>query len=257
MTKRQGIQVTMPFDLAELVGLDDHEIPVYPDNQYWLVAMRDRESSHPEVKKPVEKIMGSLSPLKNEEQWGLVLPRKCCIYVGENQLIKKQASARDKAVARYFRLIQKIAKKLKLPQEKVQKMVARTFENVEKLDPWLEEITAATEELQATDISVATVTVLIQQRLCKTWSQFDTLALPDSLFQCFLDYANNESDGWKALAVDMEVEEDEEKDEVIDAEIDSAETEEVEIESDTENQTVEGNAERKRIAASQEKESKS
>ncbi len=128
-------------------------------------------------------------------------------------------------------------------------MVARTFEHVEKLDPWLEEITAATEQLQATDIGVATVTVLIQQRLMKGWTEFDTLALPEALFNLFLSYGDNEKLAWKKNEV-------EEEDEVIDAEIDSAETEEVEIELDTENEAFEGNEDVKQIAASQEKENK-
>ena len=249
MTKAEALATTLPFNLADLVALEDHQIPVYPDNQHWLVAMRDLKSSHPEDNKPVQKLMNCLVDL-GDERWGIKLPKKCCIFVAENQLIKKQASARDKAVASYFRLIQKIAKKLKLSQQKVQKMVARTFEHVEKLDPWLEEITAATEQLQATDIGVATVTVLIQQRLMKGWTEFDTLALPEALFNLFLTYGDNEKLAWKKNEV-------EEEDEVIDAEIDSAETEEVEIESDTENEAVEGNEDVKQIAASQEPESKS
>jgi hypothetical protein len=101
-------------------------------------------------------------------------------------------------------LIQKIAKALKKPQQEVAQLVARSFENLDILDAWLEEITSATSQLQATDTDVATVTVMIQQRLNKHWTEFDTLALPEALFNTFLDYVQGEETAWKEPEVEAE-----------------------------------------------------
>jgi hypothetical protein len=190
-----------PFALADLIELENHHISVYPENQHWLVAMRDRASAHPEDTNSAGKLMNSLVELGNDN-WGFSLPKKCCLFVAERQAIKNQSAARDKAVASYFRLIQKIAKELKKPQQVVAQLVARSFEHLDVLDPWLEEITAATSQLQATDTQVATVTVMVQYRLNKHWTEFDTLALPESLFNIFLDYVEGEETAWKQPEVD-------------------------------------------------------
>jgi hypothetical protein len=196
--------VKPPFSLADLTELENHQIPVYPVNQHWLAAMRDRASAHPEDTTPAEKLMNSLVEVSSGN-WGFSLPKKCCLFVAERQAIKAQAAARDKAVASYFRLVQKIAKAIKKPQQEVAQLVSRSFENLDVLDPWLEEITAATSQLQATDTDVATITVMIQQRLNKHWTEFDTLALPEALFSTFLDYVQGEENAWKEIEVAEEV----------------------------------------------------
>jgi hypothetical protein len=196
--------VKPPFSLADLTELENHQIPVYPVNQHWLAAMRDRVSAHPEDTTPAGKLMNSLVEL-SPGNWGFSLPKKCCLFVAERQAIKSQTAARDKAVASYFRLIQKIAKALKKPQQEVAQLVARSFEHLDVLDPWLEEITAATSQLQATDTDVATVTVMVQQRLNKHWTEFDTLSLPEALFNTFLDYVQGEETAWKQPEVEEDL----------------------------------------------------
>ena len=198
---KNSIAPTLPFSLAELNLKEDHQIPVYPANQHWLAAMRDQKSQHPEDSTPVEKLMNCLVLIEDHEDkkqqvWGLKLAKKDCVFVAERKEIERQAAAKNKAITRFYRLIQKIAKSLKMSVPKVQDMVRDMYKHVEVLDPWLEQITDALTELNVTDITVATATVMIQQRLNRVWTQYDTLALPEPLFNQILDYYNNEERAW-------------------------------------------------------------
>lgn len=208
--------MSFPFSLADLKVKEDHQIPVYPANQHWLAAMRDQKSQHPEDSIPVEKLMKCLVMLEDnkdpkQQVWGLKLAKRDCIFVAERKEIERLAAAKNKAITRFYRLVQEIAKKTKKPIPQIQKMMGNMYEHLETLDPWLEQITDALTELNVTDVSVATVTVVIQQRLTRTWTQYDTLALPESLFNKFYSYSRNEEAAWKT-----EVKEEEEESDLLD-----------------------------------------
>ncbi|MGL5944246.1 MAG: hypothetical protein ACRC2S_28525 [Waterburya sp.] len=232
---------SLPFTLDDLIAKEDYKLPIYPDNQHWLAAMKEKKSQHPEDSTPVEKIMKSLVEI-SEGVWGLQLPKKCCLFVAERKLIKQQASARNEAILAYARLCQKISKALKIPITKVQEMMREPFKYMEKLDRWMEEITASLTNLEVTDIGVATVTVMIQQRLISFWTEHDTLALPESLFDKFLKYSENEEKNWQEEKAEgrgvMS-----EGDDVIDGEIE-------EFEEEVEAEVIEGKTEQKQIVAS-------
>ena len=79
-------------------------------------------------------------------------------------------------------------------------MMRSPFNHVEVLDPWMDEVTMALSNLQATDTNFATVTVTIQSRLNSEWTEHDTLSLPEALFDRLLDYALGEREGWQEEA---------------------------------------------------------
>ncbi len=250
MTQADSIIKNLPFSLDDLIAKEDYKLPIYPDNQHWLAAMKEKKSQHPEDSTPVEKIMKSLVEI-SEEVWGLQLPKKCCLFVAERKLIKQQASARNEAILAYARLCQKISKALKIPITKVQEMMREPFKYMEKLDRWMEEITASLTNLEATDIGVATVTVMIQQRLIPFWTEHDTLALPESLFNKFLEYSENEEKNWEEKVEDGGQRA--EGEDVIDGEIEEEFEEEVETFHETsvrEAEVIEGKTEQKQIVAS-------
>lgn len=188
----------LPFSLDDLIVKEDYRVNVYPENQHWLSSMRDRASQHPEDLKPAEKLMQTLKEL-DKDVYGFTLPRKSCLFVSERNLIKKQASARNEAILNYARLCQKISKSLKKPINQIQNMLREPFKHMESLDSWMEEITDSLTSLEATDMGFATVTVIIQQRLLPTWTEYDTLALPESLFNIILDYTSNEQNAWAVI----------------------------------------------------------
>ena len=207
----------LPFAIEDLTAKENWSLELYPKNQHWLAAMRDRDSVHPEDSKPLQKLMSAMVSLDSDDNFGLSLPRKCCIYVAEANAIRELEIGRNKAILNYAKLCDRIAKSLEKSVAEVQQLMRNPFQHLDVLGPWMDEVTVTLSSLQATDTNFATVTVMIQHRLISSWSEHDTLSLPEALFNYLLDYAMNEQRGW----------EDSPEDEVI------IEEESFEIESDS------------------------
>ena len=185
----------IPFSLDSLKLEGNYFLPIYPENKHWLAAMKDSPSPHPESLTPAEKVYNQLT--QQNKSWGIELPKKYCLFVAERNMIKDQASARNEALLTYVRLCQKIAQELNKPIADVETMMRDPFGNMQVLNPWMGEITSALTGLDKTDMGVATVTVLMQQRLTPAWTEYDTLAMPEAFFERILTYAENEREGWQ------------------------------------------------------------
>lgn len=185
----------IPFSLDDLKLEGNFFLPIYPANKHWLAAMKEFAAGHPENKTPAEKIADSLT--EQDGSWGISLPKKYCMFVAERNAIKDQAAGRNEALLKYVRLCQKIAEKLDKPIAEVEKLMHQPFNHMEVLNPWMAEITSALTGLDKTDIGVSTVTVIFQQRLTSSWTEHDTLAMPEAFFDAILTYSEQEREGWK------------------------------------------------------------
>lgn len=193
MSSKTSKKIPLPFSLEELTQKDDWELPIYPDNQHWLAAMRDSENS--QGQSAVEKLIQVFVEL-SPGVWGLKLPRKSVIFVSESQLIKDFAYDRNQAYLEYARIAKKLENELDISPTEVYQILKAPLLHIETLEPWIEEIMPILSSLQATDTTTAQVTVMIQQRILQNWSKDDTPCLPEALFYRLFDYYIGESNGW-------------------------------------------------------------
>lgn len=147
--------------------------------------------------KPAAKKLYDALVSDEEDKWGIKLEKKFGLSVGERNLIKDMAAARNEAVLSFYKLIDKLKTEIDKPVQEIQEMLNDPFKHIEIFGlKNMGEIVKTLAQLGNTDMNVATVTTMVQQRLLSNWTGEDTQDLHESLFHKILEYCTNEQIGW-------------------------------------------------------------
>lgn len=195
-------QKKLPFSLDSL-RVDYYFIEVYPGNQAGLALTKAKSLI------TAKKIIDNLQQNPDDiDKWGFLLPKNNGFLVAE-RLSLKDSGSRKKAISDYLRLIGKIHDETKMPIAEIQEYMAEPFKHIDKLNDYLGDISSTFTQLEETNDQTSLVTTLIKERLISTWNYEDTNALPETLFNEIVSYAENEQAGWKNNDTELNSDDDE------------------------------------------------
>lgn len=184
----------IPFSL-DSISVDYHFVEIYPALEKCLALTKAKSLAS------ATKLFASLQPNEDETKWGLKLPKNNGLLVAERMSLKDTAN-RKKAIAEYLSLMARIHDETGIPIKDLQVYFSEPFKYTDKLGNYLGDISSVFNKLDESNDLTGLVTVMIRERLIPTWTDQDTGALHEDIYNAIVEYSEKEQASWEEPTAD-------------------------------------------------------
>lgn len=211
-------KLKMPFNLDTLSANEVHYIPVIPDNNHWLIYLKNNGS---EGKKLGNKIISELLVFKTENEHGdfdvngqenescagIVFEKWHGLLQEERQILKSQIEEYFEMKNEWEKFVAEGSNQLEIELDLFENLIdnpySKGYELGQKIEPFLERGKKIAEDLFKLNTSLSTYAIgaVIPKRLGISWTEEETELLHPQMRQAISDFISKERLGWQVSDV--------------------------------------------------------
>lgn len=204
----------LPFTLDTLKASESHYIPVIPENNHWLIYLRNNGEAG---RKLGQKIIDSLLTVKTENQTGefnpngqpnkkfagLVLEKWHGLLQEERQVLKSQIEEYFNLSNEWDKFVAQGSNELDLEPDTFQGLIDNPYEEGFDLGQKIEQQYLETGKQLAqklfdlnTQLNDDAIVIVLKKRLNAEWTNEETALLHPDMKKAISDFISNERQGW-------------------------------------------------------------